>query len=186
MRPSTPVTGKGMPVQFTVTVANYSPRDAEVLPVIYDDETGNERFDVTFNERMPLRVPSGETATCSFELKFFPDVKENEPYFASISARLSNPDRSPLQADGILDDNDRHVAVEIRNKVPILVVDGRGADGRKEGGDSYFLEHALSSIVGSTYQVVHADKVAGGDRGRRSTRPTWRSTRRSCCSTSRV
>ncbi|MCC6421671.1 MAG: BatA domain-containing protein [Gemmataceae bacterium] len=163
MRPSTRVTGKGMPVTFTVTVANFSPRDQEVLVTIFDDETGNERFDVTFNERMPLRVTAGETATCSFELKFFPEIKENEPYFASISARLENPDRSPLANDGLPEDNTRHVAVEIRNKVPVLVVDGRGADGRKDGGDSYFLEHALNSIVGNSYQVVHADKLTGGD-----------------------
>ncbi len=163
MRPNTRVTGKGMPVKFTVTVANFTTRETDVQVVVHDDATGDERLDVTFNERMPLKVPPGETATCSFDLSFFPELKENESFFASLSARLESADRTPLQNDGLLEDNVRHVAVEIRNKVPVLVVDGRGAEGRKEGGDTYFIEHALSSIVGSSYQVVHADKLTGGD-----------------------
>jgi hypothetical protein len=168
MRPSTRVAGKGMPVMFTVTVANFSPRDTEVLVTAHDDATGTERFDVTFNERMPLKVPAGETATCSFELKFFPDLKgDNDREFAHISARLETPDRAPLANDGIAEDNVRHVAVEVRNKVPILLVDGRGADGRKDGGDSYFLRHALDSVSGpnqeSKFDIVYADKLTGGE-----------------------
>src|SRR5262249_14589546 len=63
----------------------------------------------------------------------------------------------------------RHVAVEIRNRVPVLVVDGRGAEGRKKDGDSYFLEDALYSlealqtVPGPKYEIVFGDKLAGGD-----------------------
>ncbi|MCI0457400.1 MAG: BatA domain-containing protein [Gemmataceae bacterium] len=167
MRPSTRIAGKGMPVGFTVTVANFSPRDAEVLVTVHDDASGTERFDVHFNERMPLKVPAGETATGTFELKFFPDLKgDNEKEFAHISARIENPDRQPL-ADGLAEDNVRHVAVEVRNKVPVLIIDGRGSDGRKEGGDSYFIKHALDSVSGpnqeSKYDVIYADKLTAAE-----------------------
>src|SRR5262249_10331470 len=50
MRPSTRVTGRGMPVSFTVTVANYGLAETSVQVLIYDDASGDERLDVTFNE----------------------------------------------------------------------------------------------------------------------------------------
>ncbi len=162
MRPSTRVTGRGMPVSFTVTVANYGLAETSVQVLIYDDASGDERLDVTFNERMPLKVPPGETATASFTLPgFFPELKENEVHFAQLSARLLGADRQPLEGDGLEEDNTRHVSVEIRSKVPVLVVDGRGAEGRKEGGDSYFIKHALDSAPNSSYEVIYADKLEG-------------------------
>ena len=50
----------------------------------------------------------------------------------------------PLPNDGLLADNIRHTVVEVRDKVPILVIDGAGRDGRKEGKDSFILERSLA------------------------------------------
>jgi hypothetical protein len=163
LRPSTRVTGRGMPVTFTVTVANFGLEETEVQPLIYDSVSGDERLDVTFIERMPLKVPPGETASCSFTLPGFfpPEMKDNEVHYAQLFARLLTAERQPLEGDGLEEDNIRHVVVEVRNKVPVLVVDGRGAEGRKEGGDSYFLKYALDSAPSSSYDVIYADKLEG-------------------------
>jgi hypothetical protein len=164
MRANTRITGRGMPVTFTVEVANYGPQDTEVKVKIFDDLTGSERFDVTFNERQGvLKVPSKGTATCSFTLAFSPELKDNEVHHAQLSARLLNAIDQPLEDDGLLGDNIRHVAVEVRNRVPILVIDGRGIEGRKEGGDSYHVKLALESPQNSRYDVVFADQLTGGN-----------------------
>src|SRR5438876_4659345 len=152
-----------------MTVANYGREEAEVQVKVFNEVTGAEQLDATFKERMPLKVPAGELVMCSFDVPFSPELKENEVYHAHLSARLLNAEHQALEDDGLTEDNARHVAVEIRNRVPILVVDGRGPDGRRKDGDSYFLEDALYSlealqtVPGPKYEVIFADKLAGGD-----------------------
>jgi hypothetical protein len=169
IRPSLRVASRGQPVLFTLTVANYGREESEVQVKVFNETTGAEQLDATFKERMPLKVPAGELVTCSFDVPFSPELKENEVYHAHLSARLLNAEHQALEDDGLTEDNVRHVAVEIRNRVPILVVDGRGPDGRRKDGDSYFLEDALYSlealqtVPGPKYEVIFGDKLAGGD-----------------------
>src|SRR5207237_10342402 len=132
LRAGTRVVGKGMPVIFTATVANYSAREARVNIAVFDDRTGQEMLQVDFNPPMPLKVPAGATASASFELRFDPAIKTREAHFAQISAHLEDAQRGKLPNDGLKEDNIRYAAVEVRNKVPVLVVDGEGARGRTE------------------------------------------------------
>jgi hypothetical protein len=169
IRPSLRVASRGQLVLFTLTVANYGREEAEVQVKVFNEATGGEQSDATFKERMPLTLAPGELRTCSFDLPFSPDLKENEVYHAHLSARLLNAAHQALADDGLTEDNVRHVAVEIRNRVPVLVVDGRGAEGRRKEGDSYFLEdalyalEALQTVPGPKYEIIFADKLAGGD-----------------------
>src|SRR5262249_12639608 len=97
---------------------------------------------------------------------FFNELKENESRFAHLSVRLANAALQPLENDGLLADNVRHTVVEVRDKVPILVIDGDTTRGRTspdkaEGKDSFILERSLASVPGASYKVVFGDELAG-------------------------
>ncbi len=167
LRPSTRIVGKGMPVNFTMTVANYGGSQAEVNAVVYDEWTGQERLEVNFTPPMPLKIGPGETATVSFDMRFSPQMKANVPYFAYISARLLSANRGELANDGLPQDNVRYASVEVRERVPVLVIDGLGAKGREENRDSYHIYTGLFSVPSNrrdagAYQLVYGDEIAGG------------------------
>ena len=71
---------------------------------------------------------------------------------------------------GLSIDNVRHTVVEVRDKVPILVIDGSGVgsaqtnSGQSEGGDSFFISRSLQSVPGASYQIVYAPDLIGGAR----------------------
>jgi hypothetical protein len=165
LRAGTRVVGKGMPVTFTATVANYSSREARVNIVVSDhskDKNGEEKFEINFNPPMPLKVPAGATASASFETSFDPQIKARETYFAQLAARLESAQRGKLENDGLAEDNVRYAAVEVRSKVPVLVVDGEGARGRTENQDSFFIKNAIISVPGASYEVVYGDELGNG------------------------
>ena len=161
LRPGTRVAGKDMPVAFTITLANYSSREAQVNVAIFDD-FGKEAFQVDFNPPMPLKVPAAGTATATFEMRFNPQIKARETHYEQITARLESAERGKLENDGLADDNVRHASVEIRDKVPVLVIDGEGKRGREENGDSFFIRNAIVSVPGASYDVVFGDELGGG------------------------
>jgi hypothetical protein len=164
LRANTRVIGKGMPVTFTVEVSNFGSRDENINVLVFDDATGKELQQIDFNPSMPLRVQPDKTIKATFEMRLFPEIPASKKFFAQrISARLESGQRGPLEGDGLEMDNVRYAAVEIRNKVPVLVLDGKGPDGRKEGGDSFFIEKAIESVPGGSYEVVFGDELTGRD-----------------------
>lgn len=161
-RSNTRITGPGTPIKFTVTVGNFSLLEKTVHVGIYDDESGKEMLQVSFNEPMPLRVPANGSTTATFELPApAHEFKDDQPYYAKLSARLENVNRGPLENDGLPDDNIRHVSVEVRKKVAVLLIDGSGEEGVKTG-DSYFIARAIFSVPGGNYEVDHGHKLSGG------------------------
>ncbi len=169
LRPSTRIVGKGMPVHFTMTLANYGGSEATVDVGVYQENNGKEDFDVApgFTPSMPVKVAPGETLTVGFDMKFNPQIKANETHFAHISARLRSINRAELPSDGLREDNRRYAAVEVRERVPVLVIDGMGAKGREEGKDSFHIADSLFSVPSirrdtGAYQIVYGDLIAGG------------------------
>jgi hypothetical protein len=163
VRAGTRVAGKDMPVTFTVTLANYSAREAEVNLVVFDDASGKEKFEVDFSPSMPIKIPAGSTDTkATFELRFNPQIKAGATHFEQLSVRLESAQRGKLDSDGLQQDNVRHVAVEIRDKVPVLIVDGEGARGRQDNMDSFFLKTAIISVPGASYEIENGDELMGG------------------------
>jgi hypothetical protein len=162
LRAGTRVAGRAMPVSFSAVIMNYSGREADVQVRIHDDVTGQEMPEVDFNPPMPVKAPAFSSLTVHFELRFNPQLKATETHFARISARLKNAQLGELDNDGLLADNVRHAAVEIREKVPILIIDGEGAKGRQENKDTFFLRTAIMSVPGSSYEVVYGDELGGG------------------------
>ena len=156
-----------MPVTFSVTVANHSPNDKKVNAVIYRYETrinpeGKEEFhvkeqlDLNFVPAMPFNVPANGTAVATF--KYTPEnVKEgtgfySEKFAVSLEAATA---RGPLDDDGLLADNIRFASVQIRNKIPILIIDGDGS-----GSDATtYVETAIKSISDS-YDISYGDLVS--------------------------
>jgi len=159
LRASTRVAGKGMPVTFTVTVANYSSRERQVTIPIYNDKKGVEYFEI---DPIQLKIPADSTASASFDMRFYDEVKATESTFVQISAHLEAPQRGKLDNDGLAHDNVRYATVEIREKVPVLVIDGEGSKGRLENQDSFFLKNAIISVPGASYDVVYGDELGGG------------------------
>src|SRR5262249_43290646 len=62
-RAATRVAGKDMPVLFTVTIANYGAREAEVNVDIYDNATGTAFLDIDFNPTMPVKISPGSSVS---------------------------------------------------------------------------------------------------------------------------
>jgi aerotolerance regulator-like protein len=158
VRPSTRIVGKNMPVQFTVKIRNFGTGVRDVSLMVRDEKEGKDLFDVNFNPTVPLNIV-GDEATVTFERRFNPDMKPNEPYFAHLSVRLVNAQLGQLENDALLVDNIRHTFVEVRDKVPILVIDG-DIKGKEDGKDSFFISRSLQSVPGASYQVVYGDELS--------------------------
>src|SRR5262249_47720153 len=120
-RAGTRVAGKDMPVQFALTIANYATRDAEVDIDVIDMTTGQRLPDIDFNPPMPVKVPSGSPITAHFD-KRFPELPGRDGYFVQLAAKIK--EIRGQAKDHLADDNVRYTALEIRNKVPILIIDG--------------------------------------------------------------
>jgi hypothetical protein len=135
LRPETRVAAEGMPVQFTVTVANYSASERKNVRVTVK-VNGVERLEGS----VPLpSVPPGRTQG-SFQIAL------TQPGFQEISANLED-EEAGLEAD-----NTRYAVVEVRRQVPVLVIDGDPANGDKPGGDTYHLRALFGSARG--YEVI--------------------------------
>lgn len=163
VRPSTRIAGKNMPVMFTVSVHNFSGKYVEAMLVARDETTGKDMREVNYNPQNPIKLPPATTTNVTFLHRFAPEIKGNESHFAHLSLRLTNLQLGQLDNDGLLGDNIRHTVVEVREKVPILVIDGEGAKGREEGKDSFHVAHGLISVPGASYQVVYGHELAGGN-----------------------
>jgi hypothetical protein len=167
LRPSTRIVGKGMPVHFTMGIANYGGSEATVDVGIFDEGTGKERQEVDFTPSKPFKVAPGEVISVGFDMRFTPTIKANESYFAHVSARLRSINQAELPNDGLLEDNRRYAAVEVRERVPVLLIDGLGAKGREEGKDSFHVADSLFSVPSNrrdtgAYQIVYGDLIGGG------------------------
>ncbi len=144
--------------EFRITVANYSTSEASVRLVVHDDKTGKVIDEGDFLDRMPLVVPAMGTATARFATptgRFEEGAGEDqETIYARLSAHLVSPDRTTLKNDGIAEDNVRHASVELRDQVPILLVDSRGAAGMKL---EPVLERPVYDMSGKLLRIVKLD-----------------------------
>ena len=131
LRSETRVAAEGMPVQFTVTVANFSSSERKNVRVTVKVE-GAERPEGSLTM---LSVPPGHTSA-TFQVAFV-RLGYNE-----ITANLEN-EEAGLEADNV-----RYAVVEVRRQVPVLVVDGDPTNSEKPGGDTYHLRTLLTSARG--------------------------------------
>jgi hypothetical protein len=175
-RPNTRVVGYRTVVKFTVTIANYGAKQIDVKLSARNEETGVELVQLNYDvqnakaDKTRITLSSGSETVVTFgygDLRnggyLLPDApRPGESKFAHLSIKLVNDQLNPLENDGILLDNTRHAVVEVRDKVPILVVDGEPPLDRNkaEGKDSFILDRALGAIPGSSYQIEFAKQVS--------------------------
>jgi Aerotolerance regulator N-terminal len=130
------VSNEGQPIEFTLKIHNYSPAERKNLMLkVYDDD--GERFEGS--QPIPS-IPVGDY-DFRFQLGF---IKEG---FNHITAKLDD-------ASGLEVDNVRHAVVEVRKRIPILVIDGGFPDVDGEFSDTRFLKTALTAAKG--YDVTAA------------------------------
>src|SRR5260370_40604617 len=135
LRPETRVAAEGMSVQFTLTVANYSPSERKNIRVSIRVD-GHEHADSS----VPLpSVPPGQTSGTA-------SVTLNRLGFNQITANLEN-EEAGLQAD-----NTRYAVGEVRRQAPVLIIDGDLTNGDKPGGDTFHLKTLFTAARGFEVQ----------------------------------
>jgi hypothetical protein len=145
LEPEARVVGQDMPpVVFKVTVANYSPQDIKNVQVKVrlngEDRAGS---------MVPIPVvPANKQVDATFSL-YLSDLRANE-----ISAYL-DPEETGLNVDNV-----RYTIVDVRKRVPILLIDGDNT--ARVGGDRATLEAIFGtdqrkSSVATGYEVVTAN-----------------------------
>ena len=143
-RPESRVVIKDFPVEFTVTVANYSASDKQNV-LIRVKVNNEEKRDGTVN--IPLiRANDTVTARVAFSLdrtapKAGVELKgETQKYdgFNLVSAQIEN------QFTGLAIDDVRYTVVEVRDKISILLVDNNTNDRTLKDGEYQLTKNAES------------------------------------------
>lgn len=153
---------EGVAVEFSVGIQNFGAADKKTFLHVKID--GQEDFGAS----QPVdSLPSGQRTEKRFSLIL---TRKNKPANAALKSSDKSDERDrKLRMDrefvriraeitedektGILSDNARELVLEVRSRVPVLVVDGAGADGRLPGGDSFHVEFALAAA--RAYEVEH-------------------------------
>jgi len=169
LKAETTIAAEGVPVEFTVGVHNYGTEAKKSFlhvytrPIYVRDgkiEEG-EKLQEDAGSTGPIdNLQPGNRTEKKFTLLFQKkqpsvDVKEGDKpeerarkrradaEFVQVSVQIDDePKDMGLDADNV-----RDVVVEVRKKVPTLVVDGALAESRKRDGDLYYLESALNAAA---------------------------------------
>lgn len=136
LQPVTRLAAKHIPVEFSATVANFSPAGRRNLRVIVR-VNGQPREDSSFTI-VDVR-PGVNTAvfTASFE-----QLGPNQ-----VSATIQSED------SGLAVDNTRYATIEVRERVPILFIEGDLSGRGKPEGDAYYLR-ALFADSARGFEIV--------------------------------
>ncbi|HKI33647.1 MAG TPA: BatA domain-containing protein [Gemmataceae bacterium] len=135
-QPETRFTAENLPVQFTLTVKNYSAADKKNVSLKVK-VNGEER-----PEAPPfIDLPPGESKHL-FQLLF------NQSNYNVVSAAIQEKDES-----GIPDDNIRVTVIQVKQQVPILMIDGSEDQPNGARKDGYYLQKLFVDTA-KGYQVV--------------------------------
>jgi hypothetical protein len=156
------VVAEGVETEFSVTIRNFSSSDKRTFLHIKLD--GKEAF---AGSRPIERIPADDSVTEKFTL-VFAKKKPSQPVgpgdlpedrdrkrrldreFVKVTAEL-DAEETGLQADNV-----RDLVVEVRKRVPTLVVDGSGQDPELEGGD---LKHLTAAYEAARSYEIERCKV---------------------------
>jgi len=125
LRPELQTVGQGMPqTDFTVVVANYGPTVRNNVQV---KVRHNGQAQLQASTPLPP-IPAGGQVEGKFAL-YLDKVGLNQ-----VVAYIEADDEGPTL------DNERYAVVNVRDKVPVLVVDGDLVNSKKEPGDLYNMQ----------------------------------------------
>lgn len=164
VRPRNRVVSTNQATELDVRVKNFGNTDVRELGLSF---FLNGQGNVITSANVP-HLPANQERTITVEVRFpeitNPDEKQKLGTlgrFRLITVALSNPEPGGLQAD-----NARHVAIEVRDALKVLVVDGRTVEGGVDlrttaRGDSGFLRARLAPPKGDEQlgklQIVNGD-----------------------------
>lgn len=137
LQPETRIASRHMPVEFSVTLANFTPSSRKNVRVLFK-VNGQVREDVSISV---VEVPPGLTTATA--IATFDRLGSN-----MVTATIE-PDEAGLAVDDL-----RYSTVEIREKVPLLFVSSGDATGRsRQEADGFYLR-ALFLEAAKGFDVV--------------------------------
>ncbi len=141
LQPSKLVVARYDPLEFTLRVKNNG-----------SSELKGVRFDIKVNGddnkgravEIPL-LPGNQERSVKFELTFDRTGTDESPLdrFSLVTAHLASG-----EPGGLVVDNTRHAVVEVREKLPILVVDGKPENRDTRQSDSLYLRPVYTAVFG--------------------------------------
>ena len=139
--PARAVAARYDPVEFTLRVRNNGA--AEVRSVrfavkVNGDE--NKGRSIAFDS-----IPGGQERAVKTELVLDRLGNPEKPFerFSLISATLEQPEPAGLSIDNV-----RHAVVEVRERLPILVIDGKPNLRESKEGDATYLRPVFTAVLG--------------------------------------
>jgi hypothetical protein len=157
LRAEARVAAEGVPIEFRVVIHNYSTASRKSFLHVKVD--GEEKFEASRPiDELKANTDTEERFTLLFaKKKPTEEVRDTDPLeererkrradreFVQITVSI-DPEETGLQADNV-----RDLVVEVRKKVPALVIDGNGSEGRLPGGDLFMIESAFAAA--KSYEV---------------------------------
>ena len=152
------ITARDQPVKFVLKVKNYGV-----------SELKDQRFSIWLNGVENTSVsfatlPPNVEVEQQVLLTFHRAGSEDKPLdrFSLVMAKLEAPENG-----GIAVDNVRYALIEVRDRLPILIVEGRPNLRDKKEGDSFYLRRIFTGVLGG-YQI---DNALPGDLATKDLRP---------------
>ncbi|MBX3398584.1 MAG: BatA domain-containing protein [Gemmataceae bacterium] len=156
LKPSKLVAARYEPLEFTLTVRNFGAAELKDI-------------------RFPVAVNGDDAKGLSVQFPSLPGNAEKSLNFSLTFDQIGTPER-PLdryslvtarmeaqEAGGIAIDNARHAIVEVRDRLPMLVVDGKPANRDKKESDSFYLQRVFTDTIGGFRWVPGTVKDLEGD-----------------------
>ena len=141
LRPSKLTVAQYEPLEFTLRVRNFGAselKDVRFVVMVNGDENKGRSVVIP-------TLPGGEDKLLRFDLTLDRVGTDESPLdrFSLITASLATPEPGGIEADNI-----RHAVVTVRERLPILVVEGRPGLRDKKEGDAFYLKRIFTNVLG--------------------------------------
>lgn len=141
-RPTKSSVARGEPVEFILRIQNFGNSELKDVQVSIrlngDENKGGRRVSVP-------TLPGNQDRTVKVEV--LPDrigtAEKPLDRFTLVTAVMETP-----EPGGIAADNVRHAVIEVKEKLPFLVVEGRPTLRDKREGDGFYLRTIFSNVLG--------------------------------------
>lgn len=157
LKPAKLTVARFEPLEFTMRVRNFGASELKdlrfAISVNGDDGKG-------LSVQLPS-LPGNDERTVKFTLTTFDRLGTAEKpldRFSLITAKMEAE-----EAGGIVVDNSRYAVVEVREKLPILVVDGKTINKDKKESDSFYLRTIFTNVVGGFNWVAGTPRDLEGE-----------------------
>ena len=146
LQPAKPVAAKHEPIEFTMRVHNFG--TSEMTNRLIAVKVNGDETKVP-SRALPTLLP-GQTHIEKFMVPFDRVASPDKPFdrFSIVTAGLATEEEGGLEIDNV-----RHAVVEVRDRLPILVLDGNPELRNKNDGNSLYLERYFLG-AGGGYQWV--------------------------------